>query len=156
LDKSLIGVLLVIHDIVATALLIAISWQTAAAWLSPDPRNVLLPSFIRGKLNLSDTVAALIVIVVCLGGLLYPSYRMTVHPYLELHDLRLANGTFEIKEHFAALALLMVPAYRAAWTGSSAAELVLNRRAISALMCAMIWWNFLAGHLMNYTGGQLA
>lgn len=152
----MIGVLLVVHDIFATALLIAVSWQAATAWLSQAPSNILLPNFIKGGLSLSDIVATLILIVVCLGGVLYPTYRVLVHPYLELHDLRFANGTFEIKEHFAALALLMVPAYRAAWVRSSAAELILNRRAISALMCGMIWWNFLAGHLMNYTAGRFA
>jgi hypothetical protein len=77
-----------------------------------------------------------------------------VHPYLELHNFRVANGAFEIKEHFAALAILMVPAYRQAWSGASAAELVLNRRALTTLICGMIWWNFLAGHLMNYTAGR--
>jgi hypothetical protein len=156
LDKSLIGVFLVVHDVVATALLIAISWQAVTAWWSQNPHNVLSPNFIRGGLTLSDVVAGLILTVVCLGGILYPTYRISVHPYLELHNLRIANGAFEIKEHFAALAVLMVPAYRQAWSRASAAELVLNRRAISTLMCGMIWWNFLAGHLMNFTAGRFA
>jgi len=149
----LIGVLLVVHDVVATALLIAISWQAATVWLSQNTHKVLLPNFVRGGVSLSDAVAILILTVVCLGGVLYPTYRISVHPYLELHNLRVANGAFEIKEHFAALAILMVPAYRQAW-GTSAAELVLNRRALTTLMCGMIWWNFLAGHLMNYTAGR--
>jgi hypothetical protein len=155
LDKPLITVLLVLHDLTATALLGLITVQVA---LMGRAGGETRPSFLTRNrpldvAGLSPAIIALFVIVVGLGACLYPSYRMMVRPYLELHDLRAANGAFEVKEHFAALALLMQPLYWSAWRRPLAPALSGMRRIVTFLLAGMVWWNFLAGHLINYVTG---
>jgi hypothetical protein len=150
LDKPLIPVFLIFHDVLATALLIVISWQAVAAWA---PR--IVPAGPLAVLRLRDTVTALLVLVIALGAILYPSYRFTVRPYLETNELRALNGAFEIKEHFAALILMMLPAYRAVWHSRAPHDPSGARRVLSGLLCAMVWWNFVIGHVMNSIKGLL-
>jgi hypothetical protein len=67
--------------------------------------------------------------------------------------MRYANGAFEIKEQLAALCLVMLPAYYISWRDGEIASSPVARRIITSLLCAMVWWNFVVGHLMNYTKG---
>ena len=87
--------------------------------------------------------------------MLYPAYRFNVRPYLEVNGMQAANGAFEIKEQFAALAILMLPAYRAAWNSSTFADTLVARRVITGLLCGAVWWNFATGHVMNSIKGLL-
>ena len=117
------------------------------------------PSFLTRRRQidvsgLSPFIIASFVIVVCLGATLYPSYRLVVRPYLAAHDMRAANGMFEVKEHFAALALLMLPAYWAAWLKPIGPERAVARRMLTFLLTGMVWWNFLVGNVIHYTTGM--
>ena len=153
MDKSLIPLILLFHDVLSTALLVVISWQAFAAWAPQIATGVFTPAAQVLAFRSRDVTIALFVLVIGLGAPLYPSYRFVVRPYLEIHDMRAANGAFEIKEHFAALALMMLPAYRAAWQNSAANGAATARRAITGFLCAMVWWNFAVGHGMNYIRG---
>ena len=144
--------LLILHDLAALGLLGTLSFQAIAMGNATLPHK---PSFLTRYRSfdvsgLSGIIAALLVIVVSLGGILYPYYRVTLRPYLESHDLRLINGAFEIKEHFAALAILMLPAYWAAWRNWEAPGQATARRALTWMLTAMVWWNFAVGHVLNY------
>lgn len=102
--------------------------------------------------GLGPIISGLVVTVVCLGGLLYPAYRIAVRPYLEAHDFRAANGAFELKEHFAALALLVQPAYWAAWQRPLTPASANSRRILTLLVAAIVWWNFLTGFTISHIG----
>lgn len=113
------------------------------------------PSFLARRRQidvsgLSPIIIGLFVTVVCLGASLYPSYRLAVRPYLEAHDFRVANGAFELKEHFAALALLMQPAYWAAWHKPLAPAMASSRRMLTFLLAGIVWWNFLVGFVVSH------
>jgi hypothetical protein len=152
LDKPLITAVLIFHDILATALLVAITGQAAAALCARNLARLFpRPGSYTGQ-GLQNIITVLVIAVVCLGALLYPSYRQTVKPYLETHDLRAANGAFEIKEHFAALMLLALPAYRQAWKNSSR-ESRTARQVLTVILCLLVWWNFAVGHMMNSITG---
>jgi hypothetical protein len=99
-----------------------------------------------------NTVVLLFLTVALLGALLYPSYRTVVRPFLEMNDLRTANGAFEIKEHFAALGLLMLPLYWAAWNRPDSIRSD-TRRAITWILASIVWCNFLIGHVLNNIRG---
>ncbi|HEX3755544.1 MAG TPA: hypothetical protein VHV26_10765 [Rhizomicrobium sp.] len=119
-----------------------------------------MPSFLARNRRidvsgLSTPITALFVVVIGLGACLYPSYRVMVRPYLELHDLRAANGAFELKEHFAALALLIQPLYWRAWRRPLAPTLAGTRRIVTFLLAGMVWWNFIVGNVINHIGGPL-
>jgi hypothetical protein len=60
-------------------------------------------------------------------------------------DLRAANGAFELKEHFSALGLLLLPAYWASWKQPGSAEYQTARLWLTWMMAAFVWWNFVVG-----------
>jgi hypothetical protein len=148
LDKPLITALLIFHDILATALLVAITGQAVAALCARDVARLFRRPIPYAGEGLQNIITALVIAMVCLGALLYPSYRLVVKPYLEVHDLRAANGAFEIKEHFAALLLLALPAYRESWKAPSR-ENRTARLVLTVILCLLVWWNFAVGHMMN-------
>jgi len=110
----MIVALLIVHGLLAVALLGAITHQ---AW-SVAPRRVAAgtASFV-GRFRTVDSAAYATAVVVLFvvtaigGGLLYPQYRLDVRTALEDLQLRAANGIFEIKEHLVAIGLGVLPAY---------------------------------------------
>jgi hypothetical protein len=70
-----------------------------------------------------------------------------------LQDLMLtyAIGLFEIKENFAAIGLALLPAYWYFW--NKAPEFTTTRKALTAIYFFTIWYNFIAGHLLNNVRG---
>lgn len=146
----MITALLMLHGLVAVALLGAISHQALAASRRGEARK---GSFL-GRFRATDAgaysnaVAVLVLLVSVMGAILYPQYRLTVRPFVQAMDLRAANGVFELKEHFSALVLVLLPAYWAAWRQPLAAEYAASRVALTWILAFSVWWNFLAGDLL--------
>ena len=148
--------LLILHGLLAVALLGALTHQ-AAAVLVPATRPagsfagrfraVAAPGY-------ANAIVVLYVLTVLLGAIIYGEYRISIRIVLEELQMRAANGSFELKEHFAAIALGMLPAYWWTWrqpaTEPSAA---LARRMITTLLAFVVWWNFLVGHILNNIRG---
>jgi len=155
LGDSLTTGLLILHSLMAVALLGAITHQAIAVKSGPDTGKksfgaryrAVDPSAYRGAIVLLFVASSVI------GASLYPTYRMIVRPVLELDNLRVANGTFELKEHFAALGLLMLPAYWAAWSRPLAPEHTAARMGLTWVLAAIVWWNFLVGDVLNNIKG---
>jgi hypothetical protein len=141
LGDSLTTALLLLHSLLAVALLGAITHQVIACY-----RAVNAAAY-AGAIVVLFAAASLI------GAVLYPPYRMVVRPVLELNDLRVANGAFELKEHFAAIGLLMLPAYWAAWRKPLAPEYAAARTGMAWVLAAIVWWNFVVGDLLNNIKG---
>jgi hypothetical protein len=76
-----------------------------------------------------------------------------VRVVLEQLELWKANGAFELKEHFAAVGLGMLPAYWFYWRSPLAEEHARTRAVVTALLAFIVWWNFLAGHVLNNIRG---
>jgi hypothetical protein len=155
LDDSLIAGLLILHSLVAVALLGAITHQAIAVRRAPGAGNESFAARYR-SVDASAYAGAIVLLyaaVSLIGACLYPSYRMIVRPILELNNFRVANGAFELKEHFAALGLLMLPAYWAAWRKPLLAEYAAARTGLTWVLAAIIWWNFLVGNVLNNIKG---
>jgi hypothetical protein len=105
---------------------------------------------IRPQLYVS-AVIALYVITFLIGAFLYPTYRVFVRPPLEDLQLTYAIGLFEIKENFAAIGLALLPSYWYFWTQTD--KYVMTRRAVTAIYFVTIWYNFVAGHILNNVRG---
>lgn len=151
----MITVLLITHGLVAVALIGAIThqvlvlWRTAPASLNTffgRLRNVRAGSY-------ADAVAILYALDFVLGAVIYASYRLEVRPYLENAGLYIAAGSFETKEHLAALGLGLLPAYWLFWKAPTLANHVTERKYITLLLAFYIWWNFLVGHVLNNIHG---
>ena len=143
--------LLIVHGLLAVALLGAITHQAMSVWL---PARKPAQSF-GGRFRAvagGGYTNAIIVLYVCtaiLGGTtIYPEFRVSVRPALEQLDLWVALGVFDLKEHFTMMGVAMLPAYWHFWR-QPANEHARTRAALTALLAFIVWWNFLVGHILN-------
>lgn len=152
----MITVLLILHGLMAVALLGAITHQAfSTSRHAPTTGRRSFIARYRAVSAASYTNAIIVLfIVTCVGGaLLYPPYRLDVRPTLEDLDLRAANGVFEIKEHLAAIGLGLLPAYWVFWRQPLTPEGAIARRYLTWILAFIIWWNFLVGHVLNNIRG---
>jgi hypothetical protein len=155
LGDSLTAGLLILHSLLAVALLGAITHQAIALKFGPGSGSTSFAARYR-SVDTSAYAGAIVLLFAAgtvIGALLYPTYRMIVRPILELNSLRAANGAFEIKEHLSALGLLMLPAYWAAWRKPLVAEHAGARTALTWVLAAIVWWNFVVGDVLNNIKG---
>ena len=145
-------IFLIIHGLLAVALLGAITHQTASVWL---PARKPAGSFV-GRFRAvhgAGYANAVIVLYVCtsiLGGtMIYPEFRVGVRPALEQLDMWKALGAFDLKEHFTMIGVAILPAYWHFWRQPQANEHAGTRAALTALLAFIVWWNFLVGHILN-------
>ena len=143
--------LLILHGLLAVALLGAVTHQAFAATIKrsePRTRSFLSRFRATDAAAYSNAVAVLFLAVVAMGAVLYPRYRFVVRPLLQTMDLRAANGAFEIKEHLSALGLLMLPAYWASWRQPLVSEYAVARLSLTWIITLFVWWNFVVGQLL--------
>ena len=155
----MIVVLLILHGLLAVALLGAITHQSLSVLTIARATN--------GRWNFVDRfrgvdatayatpIVVLFVVTTIGGALLYPQYRIDVRPALEDTQNTVANGVFEIKEHLAAIGLGLLPVYWQFWRKASGPETAPARRYLTWLVAFCVWWNFLVGHVLNDIRGLL-
>jgi hypothetical protein len=151
----MITALLIVHGLLAVALLGAITHQAASVWW---PAHRPAASFV-GRFRAvpaagyANAVVLLYLCTASLGGILYPEYRLSVRVVLEQLQLRQANGAFELKEHFASVGLALLPAYWVFWRAAPAEPYTRARAVVTLLLALIVWWNFLVGHVLNNIRG---
>jgi hypothetical protein len=148
--------LLIIHGLLAVALLGALSHQAAAVLLpAARPAGSLIGRFRAVPApGYANAIVVLYVLTALLGAIIYGEYRISVRIVLEELQMRAANGSFELKEHFAAIALGMLPAYWASWRQPAPDPgAALARKMLTTLLAFVVWWNFLVGHILNNVRG---
>jgi hypothetical protein len=155
----IVTALLIVHGLLAVVLLGAVTHQ-ALALASRPPAGRKQSFFNRfASVNAPAYVNPIIFFFVLTsigGALLYPQYRIDVRPVLEDLQMRQANGIFEIKEHFAAIGLGLLPAYWFYWQPPLVPQAAGVRRYLTWILAFLIWWNFLVGHVLNNIRGLLA
>lgn len=100
-----------------------------------------------------NAIIALYLLTATLGAIIYPTYRLSVRIVLEQMQLYWQNGSFELKEHFVALGLGILPAYWYLWRQPLSAEHARTRAVMTALLAFIVWWGFLVGHILNNIRG---
>ena len=151
----MIQVLLILHALVAVALLGAITHQAISVATRPtSPPHSFVDRYRRvNSPTFTNAIVLLFVLASMLGGLLYPRYRVDVRPALEDMQLRAANGIFEAKEHFAAVGLGLLPAYWLFWRPPLVLEYAETRKYLTWILAFVVWWNFLVGEVLNNIRG---
>jgi hypothetical protein len=152
----IITTLLIIHALLAVALLGAITHQAVSVWLPARRpagsfvgrfRSVAAPSY-------ANAIVVLYVCTAVVGGILiYPEFRLSVRPVLEQLGLWAALGAFDLKEHFTVIGMATLPAYWYFWRQPLAEQHARTRAALTALLAFIVWWNFLVGHILNNIRG---
>ena len=116
-------------------------------------RHYLRGRYGREKLEklYAKVVSVAYALTFALGALLYPSYRVHVRAfYLDGHAPGFA-GLFDVKETYASLALVIAVALGAmAFTLRPAETPALTRiyAVMSLIVCAVVWFNVVAGLLV--------
>ena len=147
--------LVIIHGLVAVALLGAITHQTLATWAPAHAR----PGSFFGRFravpsaSFANAIVVLYVLSAVLGAIVYLYFRVDTKPVLELSGHRQTLGFFDIKEHFAAIGLALLPAYWVCWKQPRADEPALARTALTSILAFIVWWSFLIGHVANNIKG---
>src|ERR1043166_7198534 len=98
----MIVALLILHALLAVALLGAITHQAIGAWV---PLHKTAGSFVGRvravpPVSYVNAVVVLYVATAILGGIIYPEYRLSIRVVLQQLRLNVPNGLFELKEHF--------------------------------------------------------
>ena len=150
----MVTTLLIIHALSAVLMLGALTHQTLSLWWPPKSgERSFFASFraVRAA-SYSNTIVLLFVITATLGAILYPSYRLAVRVVLEDLKLSTANGIFELKEHFVAIGLGLLPAYWYYWK-EPLAENRIAVKALTTMLAFIVWWGFIIGHILNNIRG---
>lgn len=149
--------LLLCHAVASVFLLGAVTHQAFAVRRATSGEASFLDAFRRVQAaRYARPIAALLLAATALGALVYPAFRVGVRTAsFEAADPR-AAGLFELKEHFAALALAVLPAYAMLWRRPEPAHDRFSRAArgaLTAFVAAACWWSFLVGHVLNNIKG---
>ncbi len=146
--------LLIVHATIAVVLLGGITHQAFAVCWPARRKGGFFSSF-RSVSAASYTKIniALYLGMTVLGGAIYPAYRVSVRTYLESARLWPANGSFELKEQFVAIGLGMLPFFWLVWQQPLDEATRVARMATTAILCFIVWYSFLVGHvLVNIRG----
>jgi hypothetical protein len=146
--------LLILHGLLAVVLLGGITHQAVSvAWPSRNKKGIVR-SFraVSGSVYTNANIV-LYLATATLGGTIYPVYRVGVRTYLENARLYPAVGSFEIKEQFISVGLGMLPLYWLSWNRPPEAGVKSARIAVTLMLCCIIWYAFLVGHVLNNIRG---
>lgn len=148
--------LLILHGLVAVALIGAITHQTLTTFapLSTKPHSFFGRFRAMPGAGFTNAIVVLYSISTLLGAVVYLYFKVDIQPNLERDRHWHAMGFFDLKEDFVAIGLGVLPAYWFCWR-----EPVNNaqdhqiRAALTLLLAFIVWWAFLVGHVMNNIGG---
>jgi hypothetical protein len=147
--------LVITHGLVAFLLLGAITHQVVSVWapVRASASNFVARFRAVGSANYVNAIVILYVVTALLGAIIYTKYRISARLTLEQGGYWKSFGAFELKEHFIALGLALLPAYWYFWQPSSAPSDTATRKLLTTLLAFVIWWAFLAGHIANNIRG---
>jgi hypothetical protein len=151
--------LLIVHGLLAVVLLGGITHQAmSAAWPSRNKTGIFRSFRAVSGAVYTNANIVLYIVTAILGGTIYPVYRVGVRTYLESARLYPAVGSFEIKEQFISVGLGMLPLYWLLWRRPMEAGATGNgartaRIAVTLMLCFIVWYAFLVGHVLNNIRG---
>ena len=143
--------LLILHGLVAVALIGAITHQALATCA---PYNAKPHSFFgRFRAIPAERFANAIIVLyltsALFGAVVYLYFKIDVQPNLERDRHWHALGFFDLKEDFAVIGLGVLPAYWFCWRGADDGKHHHIRAALTLLLAFIVWWSFLVGHVLN-------
>jgi hypothetical protein len=151
----LASTLLLLHAVIGSALLGAITHQVVAVLRNGRGQS---DSFVNRYVGVNyryftGAIVVLFVAQFILGALIYPAYRLNARVAFEEMSLGWAVGLFEMKEHFAGIGLMILPLYASSWRANAASTHPRNQIALSLLLAFIVWWDFIVGHVLNNIRG---
>ena len=147
--------LLIVHGLLAVALLGAITHQAVALWWPVRAASGSFVARFRAVPSISYVWAIIVLYVVTfvMGAWVYTHYRYTSRLALEQLRFLKTVGLFEVKEHLATIGLIVLPAYWAFWRRPLSADYAEARKQVTLFLAVVVWANFLIGHVVNNARG---
>jgi hypothetical protein len=151
----MVTALLIVHGLVAVALLGAITHQALASWAPAGAR----PGSFFGRFrtvpaaSFANAVIVLYLAAALLGGIVYLYFRVDIRPGLEQAGYWQTLGLFDIKEHFVSIGLALLPAYWVCWRRPLADDSFRTRAILTTVLAFVVWWSYLIGHVLNNLRG---
>ena len=145
--------LLIVHGLMAVLLLGALTHQAFAVVWPRRPGQTDFVARFRGVngAGYTNAIVVLFVATFIMGSIIYTTYRVEVRPPLEaIQDLPTV-GLFELKEHFLAMMLAMLPAYWYFWKRRP--EERQARTMMTVILALTVWFGFIVGHIVNNARG---
>jgi hypothetical protein len=155
MDRGIVAtILLIVHGLVAVALLGAITHQTLSSWAAVRARSGSFFGRFRTvpSAAFANAVIVLYTAAAILGAIVYLYFRVDVRPALERAGQWEILGFFDLKEHFIAIGLALLPAYFVCWRRARD-ESAGIRVAVTSMLAFIVWWGFLVGHVTNNIRG---
>jgi hypothetical protein len=147
-------VLLIVHGLLALTLLGAITHQAVSiSWPRPRKRSFVERFAAVASPAYVNAIVALFAVTFVFGSLIYVNYRTEVRPVFESLGWHASIGLFELKEHFLALSLALLPTYWFIWKKLPLTQQGVLRRTVTVMLAVLVWYGFLAGHILNNLRG---
>jgi hypothetical protein len=150
-----VTILLFVHLLLAVTLLGAVTHQAVSVWHAAPAGP---PSFIGGYRAVrgavyTNAIVILYVVVIVMGGIIYPAFRNHVSPELVRLNMTSFQGWFDLKEHTAALGFGTLAVYWYFWKVVPLDQGVRTRALLTTLIASCVWFAFLMGHMLNNIKG---
>jgi len=158
------SIVTIVHLLFAIALLgalthqcVALFWPARYVATGADAQAAapsLTSAYRAVRVNVyTNAVIVLYLITALVGAFLYGAYRVSILPFFYGHGLKLFGGIFELKEHFVAIGLALLPVYWMLWKKTPLTAQVSWRASVTAMLTAFVWYSFLVGHVLNNLKG---
>src|SRR3954468_10808012 len=148
-------ILLIIHGLLAIALLGALTHQ-AVAVLSPVRQaagNFVDRFRAVPAAGYATAICVLWLLTFFMGAWIYTKYRIAIRIPIEQAQFWKTQGFFDFKEHVASIGLVLLPAYWYFWKNAQDPEYDTARKVLTVSLCIACWFLFIVGHVLNNTRG---
>lgn len=153
---TLVTVLLILHGLVAVALMGVITHQTLALLMPARSAGGFVTAYRAvSAARFTNATIALYVVSFLLGAWIYPAYRVAARIWIETSRLWAVSGLFEMKEQTQAIGLAMLPFFWLVWRDPRDEETRTARVATTVILFVIVWYSFIAGHIVNNVRGLL-
>lgn len=148
-------ILLIIHGLLAVALLGALTHQAVAVMV---PVRQAAGNFVDRfravpAAGYATAVCILWVATFIMGAWIYTKYRVYVRIPIEQFGFWKTSGSFEFKEHVVTIGLGLLPAYWWLWRRAPKEAFAGARKGVTVLLAVIVWYAFLVGHVINNVRG---
>jgi len=147
--------LLILHGLVAVALIGAITHQALATCAPPNTKPHSFFGRFRGipAERFANAITVLYLASTLLGAVVYLYFKVDIQPNLERDRHWHAMGFLDLKEDFIVIGLGILPAYWFCWHQPASSRHNYLRSSLTLLLAFIVWWSFLVGHVMNNIRG---
>jgi hypothetical protein len=148
-------ILLIIHGLLAIALLGALTHQAVAVMV---PVRQVAGNFVDRfravpAAGYATAICVLWIVTFIMGAWIYTKYRIYIRIPIEQAGFWKTQGFFELKEHLASFGLGILPLYWYFWKNARNPEYDSARKWLTVWLAAMCWFMFLVGHVINNVRG---